>query len=592
MIPRPHSRYLLIEGEASFTTLHLPDPAIHSGGAVLLCPPFGWEEVCAYRALREWALELAAAGHPTLRISYPSTGDSTGNVDDPDRLGAWTAAVSAAARDLRTTVGVARVTALGIGLGGLLAHLAAAGGAPIDDLVLWGAPARGRSIVRQLRAFARLEASIFFEDLPVPELLSEGELEAGGFRLSAETVTSLAGVDLTAMPLPAAADRRVLLLQRDGIAADTDLVEAMEGVGAAVTTAPGSGYLAMTSHPQTTEAPREVFATVRRWLGAVALPAPPLGGPASRTAGVITITDKVLTAAGTVRETPIVIPHRGQTLSAVLVTPETETRAELAVVLLNAGAVRRIGPNRMWVEAARRWARRGVPVLRLDVAGIGDSDGDASGYARDAGLYVPGLVSQVIAALDALELSGVAARFVVGGLCAGAFWAFHAALQDDRVVSAVMINPRALVWNEDLGAARDLRALVNQPFSLARLRRAATPERRRAVARWLLGMPGRLRDHVTDRGRTGRDGDADLDAAIDRFVRSGKRALLLFGDHEPLEAELNRSGRMDRLRGADTLALEQIAVRDHTLRPAWAQARAHEALDRSLERELGAVLSA
>lgn len=592
MIPQPHSRYLLVEGEASFTTLHLPDPAIRSAGAVLLCPPFGWEEICAYRALREWALELAAAGHPTLRITYPSTGDSVGNVGDPDRLGAWTAAVSAAARDLRATGGAARVTAVGIGLGGLLAHLAVVGGAPVDDLVLWGVPARGRSLVRQLRAFARLEASIFFEDLPVPEPLPEGELEAGGFRLSAETVTSLAAVDLTSAPLPANGDRRVLLLQRDGIAADADLVEAMKGGGAAVTTAPGSGYFAMTSHPQRTEAPREVFATVRRWLDAVAVPAPSLAVPVPRTPGVATIADTVLTAAGTVRETPIVIPHRGQSLSAVLVTPETEAHAEIAVVLLNAGAVRRVGPNRMWVEAARRWARRGVPVLRLDVAGIGDSDGDASRYARDAGLYAPGLVPQVLAALDALERSRVAHRFVVGGLCAGAYWAFHAALQDDRVVSAVMINPAALIWNEDLGAARDLRALVNQPFSLARLRRAATPERRRAVARWLLGTPRRLRDRVSARGRAGTGCDADIDVSIDRFLHSGKRALMLFSDHEPLETELTRSGRMGRLRGAETVALEQIAVRDHTLRPAWAQARAHEALDRALERELAAVLSA
>ena len=53
-------------------------------------------------------------------------------------------------------------------------------------------------------------------------------------------------------------------------------------------------------------------------------------------------------------------------------------------MLLNSGAVRRIGPQRMWVEAARRWAALGVPTLRFDVVGVGDSDGDGSAYATAA----------------------------------------------------------------------------------------------------------------------------------------------------------------------------------------------------------------
>ncbi len=41
-------------------------------------------------------------------------------------------------------------------------------------------------------------------------------------------------------------------------------------------------------------------------------------------------------------------------------------QAEPTGVLLNAGPQRRTGPNRMWVEIARRWAAKGVPTLRLD----------------------------------------------------------------------------------------------------------------------------------------------------------------------------------------------------------------------------------
>src|SRR5205823_3052307 len=44
-----------------------------------------------------------------------------------------------------------------------------------------------------------------------------------------------------------------------------------------------------------------------------------------------------------------------------------------AIVLLDAGATYRIGPNRLHVELARRLARDGDLVLRIDQSGIGDS---------------------------------------------------------------------------------------------------------------------------------------------------------------------------------------------------------------------------
>jgi hypothetical protein len=50
--------------------------------------------------------------------------------------------------------------------------------------------------------------------------------------------------------------------------------------------------------------------------------------------------------------------------------------------------------------------------------------------------------------------------------------------------------------------------------------------------------------------------------------------------------ELTRSGRADRLAAWPTMALEQIPVRDHTMRPNWAQTRAHAILDRAISAEL------
>ncbi|MGH2892256.1 MAG: hypothetical protein ACRDPM_03170, partial [Solirubrobacteraceae bacterium] len=260
--------YLRSGGDSSFVTLHRAESA--SGVAAILCPPFGWEEVASYRPRRVWAQALACAGHTALRISLPSTGDSGGTVDDPDRVAAWTAAIAAAASWLRRETDARRIVAVGIGLGGMLAYRCAAEDGDIDDLVLWAVSARGKSLVRQLRAFARLETDQFFEGLPDPPPLAEGYLEAGGFRLSPTTVADLEALDLSTLALQDAANRRVLMLERDGIAVDSRLHERLSELGAPVTTARGDGYGEMTSHPQSAQPATAVFERVAHWCGEVA----------------------------------------------------------------------------------------------------------------------------------------------------------------------------------------------------------------------------------------------------------------------------------------------------------------------------------
>ena len=155
--PAPVTIYLEGPHEPACAVFHAPAPPARPT-AVIMCPPFGWDEVCSYRSRRYWAERLADAGYATIRLSYPGTGDSGGMPRDPGRLDAWTAAVSSAGAWLREASGASRIVAVALGLGGLLAYRAMAFGAPIDDLVLWATPARGRALVRQLRAFSKLES--------------------------------------------------------------------------------------------------------------------------------------------------------------------------------------------------------------------------------------------------------------------------------------------------------------------------------------------------------------------------------------------------------------------------------------------------
>ena len=257
--------YLDVDGTPAFCMLHRPEGAARDT-AVVFCAPFGWEEVCSYRVLREWGARLAAAGFPVLRLTLPGCGDSGGDPRDPGRLEAWTSAVAAAARAVRLQSGASAVVAVGLGLGGMLACRAAEAGAPIDGLVLWASPARGRELTRQFKAFARLEASQVFEGMPDPPPPAEGELEVGGFVLSAATQSELGEVDLSGLTLPHGLPRGALLLERDGIGVDERLREALERQDVRVEVRPGDGYGEMTSHPQQSQLPEAVVTEVMAWL--------------------------------------------------------------------------------------------------------------------------------------------------------------------------------------------------------------------------------------------------------------------------------------------------------------------------------------
>ncbi len=583
---RSDSVYLDVDGTPAFCVVHRPDVAARET-AVVFVPPFGWEEVCSYRILREWAGRLAEAGHPVLRLTLPGTGDSGGDPRDPDRLAAWTAAVSASARAVRADTDATAVVAVGLGLGGMLACRAAEAGAPIDGLVLWASPARGRELTRQLKAFARLEASQVFEGLPAPPPPADGELEVGGFVLTAETQAELAAVDLGSVALPHGLARGALLLERDGIAADERLRSALQGQGVTVAVRPGDGYADMTSHPQESQVPESVLSEVMAWLH----DGEQRTGAATPTeaADPVWLAPSITLPAGDTEivETPLTIPQDFGNLSGILTTPR-DGSSPVGLVLLNAGAIRRVGPNRMWVEAARRWAERGVSSLRLDVEAIGESDGAVAPYADDDALYVDRLIPQVQAAITVLAERGVADRFVTAGLCAGAYWAMHAGLDDPRVTTALMFNSRGIVWDTGLGAARDMRRAFSQKLTWARIRYNVTGPRLKAVARWLLGMPSRW----LARRRGGEDAASLTDrvnAVMRRLQASPVRCVFVFTTGEPLEEELIADGWLPQIEGWPNMAVTRIAVRDHTLRPLIAQQEGHAAIDRAVEADLALV---
>src|ERR1700712_3205613 len=91
---------------------------------LVICSPFGFEEVCWHRSLKRFAEAAAANGIPTLRFDYAGCGDSQGDAFDPATLDAWIGSVHEAIDHLKASSGVHSVCLLGVRLGATLATLA------------------------------------------------------------------------------------------------------------------------------------------------------------------------------------------------------------------------------------------------------------------------------------------------------------------------------------------------------------------------------------------------------------------------------------------------------------------------------------
>ncbi len=564
--------------------LHLPESSRSSDTAVLVLGPFGWDEVCSYRARRAWAMAIADAGHAAARLDLPATGDSGGSPQDLELLTSWTAAVTVAASWLRERTEAARVVALGIGLGGMLGYSAAAAGAPIDDFVLWAVPARGRALLRALRAQAAVISGRHPEDQKESPSSAGTAFEAAGFVVTDELAGALERLDLTALTLPPRPGRRALLLGREGLAPDKRLREHLERAGVPTETADGSGFDAMMEPPQEARTPTEVVAATVAWLGRGARDRDAAGQrlapPAS---GLERDVAELRWEGHAIYERAVWLQAGPARVFGVITEPREAPVAPVCAVLLNAGAIRRIGPNRTWVELARRWAARGIPTLRVDLTGIGDTDGDERRYERDAGLYEHDLTEQVRELLTELPSVGLPERFVLAGLCSGAHWALHAAVGNPKVAAALTVNLYPVFWRDELHDEWETRTVVASLRGPAWRRLLLRDVDVRDLARAVRSLrPGRL-----SAGRRAQAAQAkDVDRVLDTLRDQGTQLLLLLGRDEPLYAQFVRERRVERLDEWPNVTLERIPSADHMFRALWVQRHVLEALERGLDRAL------
>lgn len=159
------------------------------------------------------------------------------------------------------------------------------------------------------------------------------------------------------------------------------------------------------------------------------------------------------------RETPIRLGSNA--MHGIVTEPEILDPTKPTILLLNAGLIHRVGPNRLNVDIARRLAREGVRSVRFDMTGLGDSP-----RAKEGRGYQEQAVFDTVEVMDQLSDRTSNGAFVLIGLCTGADNALEVSHVDARVSGCVLIDGHAFpTWRSKVNHQ------VRRVFQLWRWRR-------------------------------------------------------------------------------------------------------------------------
>ncbi len=587
-----------------------PHAAKRRACGVVVCGPIGYESLCAYRGMRHTAARLAAAGFPTLRFDYHGTGDSAGSDRDPERVRAWLDTIHAAVDELVARSGVTDVCLFGVRLGATLAAIAGSERGRATSLVLWAPCAKGRAYVRGLKALANMASDERSLTRGAGVTGDPDDVDAAGHVLTAETCAAISKLDLTALTAKPAA--HALVVGRDDIEGDEPLVRSFEKLGVATTLIRPPGFLGMMAEPHKTEVPDVALSEIEAWLGA-------LHGPATTSRRDVPVAEAPvldLTATTTapharpspdppvaIREAPFAF-GKGNRLFGILAEPKDPPPggSRPAIVLLNSGSVHRIALNRMNVTLARTWAALGFRVLRMDIGGIGDSE-HAPGYDENV-TYSKFAIEDVELAMRAMRDKTGADRFVLGGLCSGAYMTFQTALRGGPVVGALIINPLTFYWNEgdslDVSTSKTVSDAKHYEGSLTRidswkrlLRGDVDLRRVFGVAKKRVAMIGtaRMKRALAAVG-VGKDEQENVSRDLKKIASRGIDALLVFSAGDPgLDyLDLHAKAALATLRKSDRFRFEIVDGADHTFTPLATQNTLHEMLTAHVRSRFGGTL--
>lgn len=131
-------------------------------------------------------------------------------------------------------------------------------------------------------------------------------------------------------------------------------------------------------------------------------------------------------------ERALSFPCQGECLYGILSLPEQA--AARGVLIVVGGPQYRAGSHRQFTLLARHLAADGIPALRFDYRGMGDSEGAARNFEA-VSEDIRAAIDQFFLAVPGLQ------EIVLWGLCDAASASLFYAHQDKRIAGLVLLNP-------------------------------------------------------------------------------------------------------------------------------------------------------
>jgi len=423
---------------------HLPEhPTDH---AVVICPPVGHEFVNSYRGLRHLADGFAEKGITAFRMEYQGVGDSSGLDTDPDRLQKWLDSIEQTVNFIKEKCEIKKISLLGLRMGAMLASMVS-NKLEIENLMCWVPVVEGKRYIREMLALQKTGENA---DLDVDNTTLEG----GGFLITRETMNELLSISLTKI-IPNA--KHVFLFNTDDLPIPNQLIETWSNQNFQFTNKTLSGYAEMMATPHNSKVPHYAIEEItsikidRSTLDKNIFYKLKNYQQTRFDCYTYGSTAKESIDAGGFPMTEILCQIPNTPLFGVFSLPLLrDTESKPTVLLLNAGSVHRMGPNRNYVYITRELLSLGYKVFRLDFLGLGDSIHPSLDKENDP--YMPEALDNIQCTIDYLKTNHNTNEIILMGICSGAYSAFQFALhrEDESVHEILPINPLTFYWKEGM----------------------------------------------------------------------------------------------------------------------------------------------
>lgn len=416
-----------IEGSAGpcFLSLYLPDSNPRSW--VLCFPPFAEEMNKSRTMMSAQARALTDVGVAVVVPDLYGTGDSGGDFADAD-WGIWRSDMTLLAKWIREQGGE-QIYFWGIRLGCLLALDVARGlDEPVAGMLFWQPVSSGQQAMTQFLRLRMAASMMGGEQEKVGDLrkrLEQGEnLEVAGYELSSSLVHAIDGLTMIDMvpekgtsvtwfDVSGNPDKPLPMISRK-------IVEAWQQAGIEVVVETVVGEPFWTTQ-EIAMAP-ELNQRMTELLADSALVKKDNSGVKSADFPPEFLSNEQPVQFECQRDSLSAVLHRGAKLS------------NRGVLLVVGGPQYRIGSHRQFILLARYLAAEGVPVLRFDYRGMGDSSGPLTGF-EGIGEDIRCAIDSFQAALPQIE------EVVIWGLCDAATAAAFYAPGDARIKGLALLNP-------------------------------------------------------------------------------------------------------------------------------------------------------